>query len=360
MDYITTTKKKSYKLAWIIGILSTVWIVSGLFTSPTPPALQPVSKNNNFSVTTSISYAQEHPQTLNFYGNAKAHKKLIIRSEIKGKINQIIKEEGAKVSLSETFVKLDTRQYDVLYKQAQANFSSKKIAFETTNKLYKQGLSSKTALANSRAEYDASKADLKVAVLNLNNTEIKAPFDGRIENIAVEVGEVIDSYKEEIATIINDEVILVESFIPEKLISDINNPENINVRFVNDIVKQATVNYISSSADSETKTYKIELRVDNSDFKVKDGMTTEITFTIAKIEAHKIKTSALSLDSDGNIGVKTVNSDNIVEFKQAKIITEEGEYVWLTGLPPIIELITIGHGFVSSGELVTPKRNDSD
>ena len=175
-----------------------------------------------------------------------------------------------------------------------------------------------------------------------------------------EVGEVIDSYKEEIATIINDEVILVESFIPEKLISDINNPENINVRFVNDIVKQATVNYISSSADSETKTYKIELRVDNSDFKVKDGMTTEITFTIAKIEAHKIKTSALSLDSDGNIGVKTVNSDNIVEFKQAKIITEEGEYVWLTGLPPIIELITIGHGFVSSGELVTPKRNDSD
>ena len=350
--------KKSHYLALIIIITSSLWISSGLLKKRTPPQAMPIESKVINSVTTNISAVTNHQKKYKIYGSAKAHKIISLKSEINGKVNNIYKNEGDIVKAGEVIFTLEPKQYKAEYAEAKAHYSSKKTTLKTTKELYKKGLSAKTILANHQADFKAAEAKLESAKIKLDNTEILAAFDGKIEEINIETGEIIEGYRTEMATLVNDNEILVHGFLAEKLISDVSLIEKIEVEFFSGLKKQAILNYISATSDAITKTYKIEVLVENNDNLIKDGMTVELSFTLKEIKAHKISSSALSLDDNGNIGIKIINHNNLVEFLPATIIGEEGEYIWLTDLPDVIEIITIGHGFVRNGDQVLVRRDE--
>ena len=60
----------------------------------------------------------------------------------------------------------------------------------------------------------------------------------------------------------------------------------------------------------------------------------------------------MTLDSEGKIGVRHINSNNEVIFSDVEIIGDEKELIWVTGLPEEITLITIGQEFVLEGQKV--------
>ena len=70
--------------------------------------------------------------------------------------------------------------------------------------------------------------------------------------------------------------------------------------------------------------------------------------------AHLVTPSALTLNDNGVVGVKTVEPDNTVKFRTVEIIANNIDGVWLGGLPNKIQLITVGQEFVIDGEIVTP------
>lgn len=350
--------KKSHYLALLITLIACFWLLSGVIKPKKVPELMAVKNKVLNNVTTQISKIAIYQQNYKIYGNSKAHKIISLKAEISGKVKEIYKNEGAEIAAQEQLLSLEINQYNAQYEEAKANYQSKKTTLEATKKLYQKGLSAKTILANHKADFQAAEAQLKTAELTLAKTDINAPFAGTIERINVETGEIIEAYRSEIAILVNNEKILLDGYIPEKLISTVNDIAKIEVEFINNVKKTGTLNYISTIAEPVTKTYKIEILVDNQDKLIKDGMTAEIIFILKEVKAHKILSSALTLDNDGNIGVKIVNQNNIVEFLPAEIIAEEGEFIWLSNLPDIIEFITIGHGFVQDGEEVLVRRDE--
>ena len=70
------------------------------------------------------------------------------------------------------------------------------------------------------------------------------------------------------------------------------------------------------------------------------------------ILAHKITASVLLLTDDGNIGVRTVNSESKVEFHSIKIIKDTADGLWVSGIPQFSNLIVQGQGFVENGQTV--------
>ena len=62
----------------------------------------------------------------------------------------------------------------------------------------------------------------------------------------------------------------------------------------------------------------------------------------------------LSLDDAGRVGIKMVDDDERVEFRPVTILDDGPEGVWLGGLPDEITVITVGHEFVQTGQVVTP------
>jgi len=78
-----------------------------------------------------------------------------------------------------------------------------------------------------------------------------------------------------------------------------------------------------------------------------------------KILAHRISPSLLTLDDAGNVGVKIINNDGLVEFVVADIALSSNNGIWIAGLPEVATIITVGQGYVANGALVdTVPEND--
>ena len=115
---------------------------------------------------------------------------------------------------------------------------------------------------------------------------------------------------------------------------------------------EGKIRYVAPIADEATRTFRVELEVDNSAGEFRGGVTAELMIPAETIFAHKISPSLLTLDDEGNLGIKTVNETGQVEFFPADIAMSSNEGVWVAGLPHSASIITVGQGFVNAGSFV--------
>ncbi len=88
--------------------------------------------------------------------------------------------------------------------------------------------------------------------------------------------------------------------------------------------------------------------------KYKAGFSTQLNIELPTEPAMLLSPAFMALDEQGNIGVKVVNDDNIVEFKSVNLAKSTEQGVWLWGLGEQANVITLGQGFVRAGDKVEP------
>ena len=91
---------------------------------------------------------------------------------------------------------------------------------------------------------------------------------------------------------------------------------------------------------------------------IKDGVTSTITIQTDEILSHKISPSILDLDDSGNIGVKVLDSENIIRFVPIFIVEDLEEGLWISGVPETVDLVVKGHGFVEDGQMILDSESD--
>jgi len=69
------------------------------------------------------------------------------------------------------------------------------------------------------------------------------------------------------------------------------------------------------------------------------------------VPAHLLPQSVLTLNDEGTLGIRSVK-DGVVEFYPVTIISDSREGVWVTGLPPTVDVITMGQEYVVPGQKV--------
>ena len=70
-----------------------------------------------------------------------------------------------------------------------------------------------------------------------------------------------------------------------------------------------------------------------------------------------IPASALTLNDKGNIGVKIVDAAGRAQFLATEILDETESGTWVSGLPKMVDVITLGQAFVRPGDRVTIVQN---
>ena len=118
---------------------------------------------------------------------------------------------------------------------------------------------------------------------------------------------------------------------------------------------EGVVSFVSTSANKGTRTFRVEIDVKNSDRSIRDGVSAQISIEGDTILAHKISPSILMLGEAGELGIRTVNEDDQVEFKKIEILEDSMEGIWITGLPKNTRIITIGQEYVFQGQTVNVK-----
>ena len=191
----------------------------------------------------------------------------------------------------------------------------------------------------------------KLGIIELNRTEVKAPFDGYIEDI-VKPGNLLER-GQLCATIIELDPITFIAEVPENSIKDVREGQNVNISLVTGDNIQGKLTFVSKSASVATRTFRVEAEIANPSGIVRDGISGTMVIDTDPVLAHKISPSILLLADNGELGVKTVNSENMVEFFPVQIIQDTEAGIWVAGLPDFSNIIVLGQGFVETGQIVS-------
>jgi len=86
--------------------------------------------------------------------------------------------------------------------------------------------------------------------------------------------------------------------------------------------------------------------------RLREGQTAELLIQADGAGAHKLPASAMTLNADGALGVRTVDDNDIVRFVPVKLVRDTPDGVWLTGLAETAEVIVVGQEYVTEGTQV--------
>jgi multidrug efflux system membrane fusion protein len=189
------------------------------------------------------------------------------------------------------------------------------------------------------------------AELDLDYMSIRAPFDGALQARAVEVGDFVKS-GDKVATFVDNRTMIVSANLSEFDAGYVQVGDQASAMLATGDDVHGRIRYVAPVADESTRTFKVELEVDNSDGRLRAGGTAELRIPAETLLAHRMSPSLLTLDDEGNVGVKIVNDENEVEFVVADIALAESDSVWVAGLPKSATLITVGQGYVADGAVV--------
>jgi multidrug efflux system membrane fusion protein len=188
-----------------------------------------------------------------------------------------------------------------------------------------------------------------LGIVELNRTEVKAPFSGYLEQI-VKPGNFLER-GQVCATIIQLNPITFIAEVPEFNINKVRSGQDVTLDLITGETVNGKLTFVSKSASTSTRTFKVESQVKNNNGQIRDGITAEMTINIEKVLAHQISPSILILNDAGKLGVRSVK-DNIVIFHEIFILEDSASGLWITGIPDTLELIIQGQGFVEDGQKV--------
>ena len=284
-------------------------------------------------------------------GRTESNRNVLVSSETNGIVKEIFVKKGDFVKKDQILCKLSTDSRKAKLDEAKALMLQKKLEWDASKVLVEKGYRSQTKAAGSKAAYDASKALVIQMEEELENINIRSPFDGFFNDNLAEVGDFL-SIGMPCGQVVDYNPILVIGQVSEQEIKKIKSDIQGYAVLSTGEKLNGLLSYVSKTADSKTRTFRIELEINNSNFDIKDGITAELFIPTKKVKAHLIPPSSLTLDSDGKIGVRHIDSNNEVIFSDVEIIGDEKELIWVSGLPEEITLITIGQEFVIEGQKV--------
>ena len=346
---------KTVKTAILALSLLMLWMISGLFfnksKSSNLASINISAEKKLLNVKAKEFSSELRLSSVVIQGRTESNRSVLIASETNGIVENILADKGDQVIKGQIICKLSIDSRMAKLDEAEALMRQKKLEWEASKVLVEKGYRSQTKAAGSKAAFDASKALVVQMEKELDNINIRAPFDGFFNDNISEVGDFL-SIGMPCGQVIDYNPILVTGQISEQEIRKVKTGVKSQAILSTGERVSGLVSYISKTADKKTRTFRVEVRIENPDFKIKDGITTELFIPTQKVIAHLIPPSSLTLDSEGRIGIRHINKDNNVLFSSVEIIGDEGELVWVTGLSEKVIIITVGQEFVVEGQKV--------
>ena len=156
------------------------------------------------------------------------------------------------------------------------------------------------------------------------------------------------------ATLIDLDPMLVSADVTEAEVERLALGDKVSGQTMTGREITGVLTFIGKQSDPVTRTYPVEVTVENPDYSLRSGLTTSLRIAIDEVPAHLLSPALFTLDDSGQMGVRVVGDDNIVEFHTVKVIEDTPQGAWVTGLPATTRLITVGQEFVLSGQTVEP------
>lgn len=344
---------------WIAGLLALIlvgWMGSGYIipSAPAETATDDAETAGAVAVAVMPSQAQDVQLVLRAEGQSEPDRASGIQAEATGQVISVAVERGALVTAGQEIGRIDPETLQAQVRQAETQQAQAARDLDNALSLQQRGVATEDRVSQARAASAAADAALTAARQQLDNTIVRAPFAGRLNDLTLDEGEYVDA-GDVVAEVLDNDPLTVVIQVPQQALSRIEQGQIAQVQFITGEVREGTVKFIGANADVQTRTFRVEVTVDNPDSVMPAGLSAQVAIPTGQARGHFISPAILSLGTDGALGIKTVEADNTVSFSPVSVVRAQTDGVWVTGLPESADIITVGQGFVSAGDLVDPR-----
>lgn len=293
-----------------------------------------------------------------------ASQKVNLSFQVAGKITSFPVKQGQQVKKGEILAKLDDADYESEYKRALAVSTEAKSDFERIKKLYDKGVSSKADLDVKQKEYDVAVAETKIKKKALNDTVLRAPFDGIVGKTFAENYEDVKA-KHAIISLNDISSLEISVDVPEEVMSNIEKYQNgkskAEVEFATLPGKRfkLTSKEFATEADTETLTYKVVFSLDApTEITVLPGMTATAHHTV-KLDStttYLLPTTSLISSNSGELSFVWIYDQSSSTVKKRAVQVENiknGGVVISSGLHVGDHVVTAGVNSLVENQKVT-------
>ena len=372
---VTKIKKSTIirKVLIMLLCVATGWFIKGRLT-PQMGGMAGMGGGTPYVLTQQVKTADVSPKR-SYIGRVEAIKSVDLKPQITGYVEKVLFKEGSLVNEGDILFIIEQKRYLANVELRQAELDSAKANLVKTERDYKrqkslskQNYASKATLDTSESNYLQAKAavaqaeaNLELAKIDLDYTEIKAPFTGYIGKANITEGNYVTSSSDNLARIVQVSPIRVAFSVTDKDVLENRLSQSDNMSLRTELVlpngkiisEPLLATFSSNEIDSSSATITIYTEYENQNNLLIPGNYVDINVSESVAQmAVLVPQAALAQDENGNY-VVVVNEDNIAEQRRVVLGDPVEDYqIVLEGLKPEDKVIIQGLQKVKNGQEV--------
>jgi len=363
--------RTSYIAAGVLVVGLVLWMASGLINTSDSDT---IADDNNTSsqitgndsansstetnddlmrVQVTLANLESRPREIVLQGQLEPTRVLQVRAETSSTIDAVPVIKGNRVNAGDEIVALAMNGRDQDLAEADAQVASAVSEQKAAAQLRQQGLQSVVQSQRANATLASAQAQRNRIRRDISKIKILAPFDGILNDLSVEVGALV-SIGDVVAQLVDDSSYKVTAQVAQQAVGELSVGQNVTVELITGQTLEGTLSFVATVANAQTRSFTVEATVKKPEEPVSAGVSASLKIPVETLETVFLTPSALSLGDRGELGVKIVNEENVVEFVPIKLLSTTIDGAWVSGVSAGSRIITLGQAFVAEGEIVDP------
>jgi RND family efflux transporter MFP subunit len=292
-------------------------------------------------------------------GNVNTKKMAMLSPEYPGILKTVYVTEGESVIKDQVLAKIDDGNLSPQLAQLQLQAELAKTTYERQERLWNQKIGSEMQYLQAKTNYE-SQAKVVIQLLEqIEKTIIKAPFNGVIDEIITEQGNMVSPGSSQIMRIVNLSEMYVETNVPERHLKSVSKNKRVEVELpVLGETIHTVISQVGSFINPANRTFKIQVPIAHKGNMIKPNLTAKLKINdYTNEKALLIPQSIISENAEGKEYVYIVKSKKgkVGIAKRAFITTgkSDGDNIEvLEGITNGAEIIVEGARSVKEGQEV--------
>ena len=221
---------------------------------------------------------QVHSQDMESRALVVASQEAVLSSELAARIENIAVKEMQRFKKGDLLIQFDCSLYEAQKDVVSANANGALIKLKSDEQMLQMRSIGKYELELSISEYEKAKSELRIAELNVERCQIKAPFDGAVEEVVVNTFETIQP-QVELMKIIQTDILELEMVVSSEWISWLTIGHPIKV-YIDEIQKEfnASISGIGANVDPVSQTIQLKGTITDASPALLPGMSGRVVF----------------------------------------------------------------------------------
>lgn len=312
-------------------------------------ALDPkFAKQNNQSVlieSESVLIA-DFKHKIQVQGEVASRKNITMAAEAPGRAIQINVSPGDIVKRNQLLVKLDAETTENSIRELRTALKLASIIFEKQENLWEQEIGTEIQYLEAKNKKDALERQLATAQSQLEMASIRAPFNGRIDKVNINVGEFVQPGTP-ILSVVSQEEMYLKADISEEYINNFDQGDSVEI-YMPSVKKsfKSIVSSVSYVINPANRTFQLEVKANEFAKDLKPNQFVRMTLIDYENEnAVVVPSDIIQQDNVGDFIFLVKKKDNVKKAEKVRI--ERGRTY--QGKTEILKGIKAGDVVISSG-----------